>query len=105
MADLAIYDEARRASERLLNGGNKELEAELAVLCMDKALVHWTADDMPGALGEYDRAIELRERLVQQEGRRELANSLAMLGLDMHRTHAVNIEPKTTGMNFAEEHL
>jgi serine/threonine protein kinase/lipopolysaccharide biosynthesis regulator YciM len=79
VADLAIYDEVRQAYERLVNGGHKELEADLAVLCMDKALVHWTADDMPGALGEYDRAIEIQERLVRQEGRRELANGLAKI--------------------------
>jgi serine/threonine protein kinase/lipopolysaccharide biosynthesis regulator YciM len=77
VADLAIYDQARRAYERLVNAGHKELEADLAVLCMHKALVHSIADDMPGALGEYDRAVEIRERLVHQEGRGELANSLA----------------------------
>lgn len=76
VADLAIYDEARRAFERLVNGGHKELEADLATLCINKALVHETADDMPGALDEYDRAIKLQERLVHQEGRRDLANDL-----------------------------
>ena len=77
VADLAIYDQARRAYERLVNAGHKELEADLAVLCMHKALVHSIADDMPGALGEYDRAVEIRERLVHQEGRGELAKDLA----------------------------
>ena len=35
--------------------------------------------DNRAAVGLYDRAIEIRERLVNVEGRRELANDLATL--------------------------
>jgi tetratricopeptide (TPR) repeat protein len=77
VADLAAYDEARRRYERLVAGGRKDLETELAVLCVKKAFVHKYAEDIPGALALYDRAITIRERLVEQEGRRELANELA----------------------------
>ena len=87
VADLAMYDEARRAFERLVKVGHKELEADLATLCINKALVHETADDMTGALAEYDRAIQLRERLVHQEGRRELANDLTRSYI--HKANAV----------------
>ena len=45
----------------------------------EAAFVHETADDSSGALALYDRAIEIRERLVNVEGRRELANDLATL--------------------------
>jgi len=88
VADLAVYDEARRAFERLVSGGHKELEADLATLCINKALVHETADDMPGALDEYARAIELQERLVHLEGRRELANELTRSYI--HKANAVS---------------
>src|SRR6266568_2641470 len=77
VADLAIYDQARRAYERLVSAGHTAMEPDLAALCMEKALVHRTADDMPGALREYDRAIEILVRLVHQEWRGEAANELA----------------------------
>ena len=82
VADLAMYDEARRVVERLVEGGRKELEAGFAALCIDKAFVHEMADDAPGALREYDRAIEIYERLTYREGRRELANRLALAYLN-----------------------
>ena len=77
VADVAAYDEARRIYERLIKGGRKDLENDLAGLCHDAAFVHETADDSSGALALYDRAIEILERLVNVEGRRELANDLA----------------------------
>jgi tetratricopeptide (TPR) repeat protein len=76
IADLAGYEEARRIYERLLAAGRKDLERELASLCMGKAFIHAHFDDAPGALAMYDRAIELYERLVHQEGRRELRGDL-----------------------------
>ena len=78
VAEVAVYDEAKRLYVRLVRGGQKELESDLATLCWEKALVHRTAADQHGALQEYDQAIAIRERLVNQEGRRELANDLAM---------------------------
>jgi len=79
VADVAVYDEARRMYERLIKDGRKDLENELATLCHDAAPVHETVDDSSGALALYDRAIEIRERLVNVEGRRELANDLVAL--------------------------
>ena len=38
--------------------------------------------DNRAAVGLYDRAIEIRERLVNVEGRRELANDLATLYIE-----------------------
>jgi tetratricopeptide (TPR) repeat protein len=77
VGDIAVYDEAKRLYVRLVQEGRKELENDLATLCVDKALVHMTAADVPGAMGEYDQAIAIRERLIKQEGRRELADDLA----------------------------
>ena len=79
VADVAAYDEARRIYERLIKGGRKDLEIDLATLCHEAASLHETVDDSPGALALYDRAIEIFERLVNVEGRRELANDLAGL--------------------------
>ena len=77
-SELAGYDEAKRIYERLIGGGQLESREALAFLCVNKALLHEHLDDMAGALAEYDRALEIREELVQREGRRELANDLAM---------------------------
>ncbi len=77
VADIAVYNEARRIYERLIRAGQEELEIDLSILCMEAALVHETADDFQGALTFYDRALEIRDRLVSQEERRELTNSLA----------------------------
>ncbi len=77
IADLAAFEEARRIYERLIAGGRKELEYDLAGLCSNKALIHEHLDDSPGARVLFDRAIEICERLVNQEGRRELADDLA----------------------------
>lgn len=77
IADLAAYEEARRIFEGLVAQGRKELEPQLATLCIEKAFVHASAEDLPGAVAFYDRAIEIRERLVNVEGRRELQGNLA----------------------------
>ena len=79
VADVAAYDEARRAFERLIMSGRKDLENDLARLCNDAAAVHETADDYSGALALYDRAIAILVRLVAVEARRQLANDLADL--------------------------
>ena len=76
VGDVAAYDEARRMYERLIKSGRKDLEIDLATLCHDAASVHETVDDSSGALALYDRAIMIRERLVNVEGRGELANDL-----------------------------
>ena len=49
----------------------------MASLLQDKAMVHERAGDAPGALACYDQVIAIRERLVNHEGRRELAGDLA----------------------------
>jgi len=78
VADLGVYDEARRIYERLIRGGRNDLEIYLAALCMSAAAVHLTADDSSGALALYDRAIEIHERLVNVEDYSELSGELAI---------------------------
>lgn len=77
IADMAAYDEAQRIFERLVAGGRSELESESARLCLHKAHVHKCVDDLPGAVAQDERAIEIYERLVHQEGRHELVGDLA----------------------------
>jgi hypothetical protein len=73
VAEMAVYDEAKRLYLQLVRGGQKELEWDLTILCEHKALVHLTAADLHGALQEYDQAIAIRERLVNQGGELDLA--------------------------------
>ncbi|MFH0871556.1 MAG: serine/threonine-protein kinase, partial [bacterium] len=77
IADLALYDEAQCILEGLIKQGQRAQEEHVAVLCMERALVHENVDDISGALTAYDRVIGIWERLVNQEGRRELADGLA----------------------------
>ena len=77
VGELTGYDAACRIYERLINGGRKDLEVEFAQLCMEKASVHKTANDSSGELAEYDRVIEIHDRLVNMEGRHELVGDLA----------------------------
>lgn len=66
--DLIGYEEAYDVYARRVAGGQRDLEAELAALSFEKALVHETAGDVTGALVLYDRAIGLYESLAN-EGR------------------------------------
>jgi len=76
--DLIAYEEAQQIFSRLVASGRTEYEDDLATLCVEKAFVHGSAGDLPGALDMYDRAIEIYERLLHEEGRRELASDLAV---------------------------
>ena len=78
VADMAVYDEARRIYERLITEGRKGLELALAGLCDNAAYVHLTADDTSGSSALYSRAIELNEQLINIEGQSDIAKSLAM---------------------------
>src|SRR6266481_8871622 len=49
---------------------------------MGKAIVVISLGDDMAAVGVYDRAIEIRERLVNVEGRRELLGDLARVKAD-----------------------
>ncbi len=78
VAELAIFEEARRVYQRVIDRGRKEQEPQLALVCHHKALVHEFLNDMPGAGAQYDQALTIFERLVHQEGRGEWAHDLAM---------------------------
>jgi serine/threonine protein kinase len=77
MADLAGYDAAQRIFERLVANGREDLLRDLAGVCHNKAIIHDHLADAPGALAAYDRAVAIRERLVNREGWWELAGDLA----------------------------
>src|SRR5262249_48534424 len=76
-ADLAVLDAAQRIYRRLLAAGRDELQVDAARLAMAKGLVHVAAGDLRGAAGAYDESIGIYRRLVEREGRAELANELA----------------------------
>ena len=76
--DLAIYDNVQRRLERLVAIGRRDLEMQLSMVYMDKALVHKTAGDPQGAFSMYERAAAIRERLALH-GASESADSLALV--------------------------
>jgi tetratricopeptide (TPR) repeat protein len=77
VADLAVYEEARAILERKLSAEGPEHQAVLAALCVQKAFVHTSLDDRPGALALFDRALELWEDLITVQGQRQHTASLA----------------------------
>jgi hypothetical protein len=76
-SDLRVYDDVASIYKRLVISGRKDLEEELGERYLNKALVHEYLDDTLGALGTYDQAIGIYERLVHKEGRWEMADDLA----------------------------
>ena len=76
--DLAIYDNVQRRLERLVASGRGDLEMQLSMVYMDKALVHKTAGDPQGASSMYERAAAIREKLALH-GTSESADSLALV--------------------------
>jgi len=75
--DLIVYEEVLVLYTRLVASDRKDLEPDLATFCIYKAFLHSSAGDTLGEIAMYDKAIKIRERLVHQQGRRELANDLA----------------------------
>jgi len=76
--DLAIYDNVQRRFERLVASGRGDLEMQLSMVQMDKALVHKTAGDPQGASSMYERAAAIREKLALH-GTSENADNLALV--------------------------
>ncbi|WP_299066484.1 protein kinase, partial [Accumulibacter sp.] len=85
VADLAAYEEARRLLTSPVQqldvgtGPRQDLERELALTLLNKALIHEQLDDTPGQLAHYNRAIELLDPLV--DTRPELAAAWTNKGL------------------------
>ena len=69
---------ARRALSPAMERPHQwEPERDLMQLCLEKGLFHIRAGDLAGAIQEYGQVIGIGERLVNEEGRRELADGLA----------------------------
>jgi hypothetical protein len=96
VADIAVYEEAKRLYLRLVRDGQKMLEKDLVGLCWNKAFVHETAADLHGAVQEWDQAIAILGPLVNQEGRRELANDLARVYVNKARTGRADLKTVLT---------
>ena len=85
-AAVELYDRAIKILERLVYQPNQlmatyhtnvRLPDQLAGTYHNKASAVHALGNYRAAVELYDRAIKIRERLVNQEGRRELANDLA----------------------------
>jgi serine/threonine protein kinase len=68
IADLAIYDEAQRIFQNLAENGREELKDQFALLCVEKAAVHWEAEDFSAALLCYDYAISRWREMLALQG-------------------------------------
>ena len=89
--DLAAYDEAKGIIERLASTGQKDLEQNLASLCMEKASVHKTADDYSGALKEYDQCIAIYQRLWKHNrGKALLEHAINLAAAIMDKAHLLD---------------
>ena len=53
--DLIVYEEALNIYAALVVGGRRDLETDLATLCSEKAFVHESAADTPGAIAATSR--------------------------------------------------
>jgi serine/threonine protein kinase len=77
ISDLSVYEDAYRIFEGLVTKGSTENQVLWSELCIEKAVVHSETGDLGAALTLYDRAIEMSERLVIQQGEQEYRNLLA----------------------------
>lgn len=71
VADLSAYEEARLLLEQLVRDGH-DLRPQLTALCVQKALVHASVGDWPGARELFDRSLAAWDELIHAWGRREL---------------------------------
>lgn len=76
--DLVIYDDVQRRFEKLVASGRRDLEMQLSMVYMDKALVHKTVGDPQGASSMYEKAAAIREEIALG-GTSESADSLALV--------------------------
>jgi tetratricopeptide (TPR) repeat protein/predicted Ser/Thr protein kinase len=81
---VTLYDNAIETYERLIQQGGRfklygwlKLPNDLAMVCMNKTAALLALGENRKAIEVCDRAIEIRERLVNQEGQTEVANDLA----------------------------
>jgi len=77
VADLAIFEEARAITERLIRDGQKAAGIVIAYLSYQQALIHNFTGDKLGAIKLYDQAIEIFEQLINEQGQWNLAKDLS----------------------------
>jgi serine/threonine protein kinase len=77
VADLAVFEEARRILEDLVNNGRQDLEMWLAGLYEHMANVHGDLGNLDGMEALADRAIVLAEQVLAREGEGRMAEKLA----------------------------
>jgi serine/threonine protein kinase len=66
-ADLVAYEEELEFLDQLIAGGNEALQGSVAVLHVDKALIHKALGDIDGALDLYDAALDKCASLIEHK--------------------------------------
>jgi serine/threonine protein kinase len=74
---LGIFNEAARLYEELIQSGRTDLEVDVARMYRQKAINHEGANDMAGALTNYERSIALSEKAVLSNKQPQHAVELA----------------------------
>ena len=78
---LQFSTEAAEITQQLISESNGKIDSEIKLLLVDvlntKGIALWRQGRLAEAIAEYDKAIEIYERLINKENRGELANELA----------------------------
>jgi len=77
VADLAAFEMARECFERIVASGRNHLAPELVDLLLEKALVHESLGDTQGAIGQYERAVQICEAASSIREETDLEHRLA----------------------------
>jgi serine/threonine protein kinase len=77
ISDLALFDEAQRTFQKLVASGRRNLENQLALLCLEKAEIHWQAEDYFAGLVCYDYAINTWRKALASHNDYGIAKHLA----------------------------
>lgn len=83
-ADMEGYEKAQKVFEKELAQSHKERDLQYlyAIFRFEKAFLHVSLNELPAALENFDKTIQILNEMVAKEGRTELSNDLAMVYLN-----------------------
>ncbi|MBN1552637.1 serine/threonine protein kinase [bacterium] len=94
LTDLEIYEDAALEFRRLVNAGREDLREDFVSLLINKASVHRSIEDYPGAVALFDEATGILDQLLQNNPSSNNANKLASVyiskGNCLHSQHQYN---------------
>jgi len=88
VADLNLYQEARRRFEELVEKGRSDMEPLLAELNAIEGIARDHAEDFTGAQQRFDQAAEIFQRLIHGEQRDDVAIALVEVFMNKGATLA-----------------